>query len=468
MKDYVRLIYDHAPWPLQNLFCTAEGARLRRLRYGRGFRKRLEFLEESIGWPLADLETYQLQELRRLLRFADRYVPHYRRVFKSTNVLPSDFTRLEQLAQFPVLEKETIRFKSRELLPDNRSEIRVFKGRTSGTTGTSLPIYYSKDALVEEFATVWRLRKSVGMSMGKLHATFNGRRIVPLQRRRRPYWRINRASYQYLLSQYHIGPSTIGFYVDLLVRTPFSYWEGYPSFMVLAANGILDQGIQHWASPPVAIFPSSESLSNQARAILRSATGAIIRDRYGTGEYAVSMTECAMGRLHVDMEMGIVEVEERGRDASTVWGPILVTGLQNYGMPLIRYRIGDFGTMYLDQCACGRAGQTFQQIDGRIEDYVVTAEGNYVGRLDHVFKDLLSIREAQIVQHEEGRIHVKVVQRPDFSLEDEKRLRKELAKRLGSSMLVDIEYVEQIPRLPNGKFRAVVSLLKQRAQNRGF
>ncbi len=76
-------------------------------------------------------------------------------------------------------------------------------------------------------------------------------------------------------------------------------------------------------------------------------------------------------------------------------------------------------------------------IDGRKEDYVVLRNGARVGRMDHIFKDMVAVREAQIVQNEPGALIVRLVRAPQYTAADEARLRSEFASRLGQDARVE-------------------------------
>jgi phenylacetate-CoA ligase len=209
-----------------------------------------------------------------------------------------------------------------------------------------------------------------------------------------------------------------------------------------------------------AVFTSSESLLAHQRETIESAFSAPVRDHYASAEHVVSMTSCAENRLHVDMEFGIVEVEATEETADWVRGPIIVTGLGRPVAPMIRYRIGDIGIRSKHSCPCSRPGETFLDIDGRIEDYVLTNEGRLVGRLDHAFKGRFDVAEAQILQEKHGALTIKVVPSSSYNSGSEASLRRGMRKLVGSSMHIDIELVDQIGREPNGKFRAVKSTLE--------
>jgi len=205
------------------------------------------------------------------------------------------------------------------------------------------------------------------------------------------------------------------------------------------------------------VFTSSESLLAFQREAIEQAFGCPVRDRYGTSEFAVSMTACPLQRLHVDMEFCIVEVETEEETEQYLRGPLLVTGLGNDATPFLRYRIGDVGTKSRHPCECGRPGDVFLDVDGRIEDYVMTPDRRLVGRLDHIFKSQLAVAEAQILQETEAAITVLVVPHATWDKACERSLIKEIRGRLGDEIRVEIRIVDAIPRERNGKFRAVKS-----------
>jgi len=223
------------------------------------------------------------------------------------------------------------------------------------------------------------------------------------------------------------------------------------------ARAMLDAGQPLPEGRLRACFTSSESLLAFQRETIERAFGARVYDRYGVSEICVSMTECARGRLHVDMEFGIVEVEAIEETEDWVRGPLLVTGFANHATPLLRYRVGDVGTRSKRACACGRAGDVFLDVDGRIEDYVQTPDGRLVGRLDHIFKEQLDVAEAQVLQETRDALDVLVVRRASYDGDSERSLLKEFRSRLGDEIAIRLRYVDAIPREPNGKLRAVKS-----------
>jgi phenylacetate-CoA ligase len=247
-------------------------------------------------------------------------------------------------------------------------------------------------------------------------------------------------------------------YVCELAKPGYAFWQGYPSSLALVAGWMLDHGVDLGEAAPRAVFTSSESLLEFQRDQILRAVRAPIGDRYGHSEFAASAVTCPAGRYHVDTEFCVVEVEPEEERDDWVRGEIIATGLSNRAMPLLRYRTGDVATLLKRaSCPCGRARPILERIEGRVEDYVVTPDGRRIGRMDHVFKDAFDVKEAQIVQPSIDRLVVRLVPRPGFGEAARAALERELRARLGDEMVVEFELVDAIPRLANGKFRAVLS-----------
>ena len=451
--------YDLLPVFAQNLAYTVGGIWVARQRFSKFFHETLTRWEESVDGPLLHLQAEQRERLDRLVHHARKTVPYYLDLPPPSSKYDPETALEETLASIPPLEKATYRDRWSELIARNASMRRCIRLSTSGTTGTALRVLATPERLAENFAAVWRQRRAFGANPNDPNLTFNGRMIVPFRQHKPPYWRKNRYGGQTLFSVYHMSPRHLPDYVSAIHETPARYAQGYPSALHLAARALLEAGRPLPKGRLVAIFTSSESLLSFQRDVIEAAFGAPVRDHYAASEPAVSMTACSEDRLHVDMEYCIVEVEPLEETAEWVRGPLLVTGLGNDVLPLLRYRIGDVGTRAKSPCPCGRPGATFLDIDGRVEDYVEASDGRLVGRLDHVFQGQRGVAEAQIHQQMPGAIEIHLVPAPGWDERAKASLLGALHRRLGDTMKVEFRIVDSIPREPNGKFRAVKSFL---------
>ena len=450
-------IYASLPIPIQNLMCTADGYRRFRQRFTRHFHACLAQWEESVDRPLAWHHENQWRQLKVLIERARNDVYYYRFLPEPIETGEAFESITQTLNEIPPLEKSVYRARTADFLSSRLNRVDYTRRFTSGTTGTALKIFDSADRLAENYAVVWRQRRSFGVDLGDPFLAFTGQMIVPITQTDEPFWRRDYHSKRTLFSIYHMSPKNLVDYVDPIHDSEASYVEGYPSALHLVSRAMIESGRCLPAGRLKAVFTSSESLLAYQRERIEEAFGAPIRDHYASTEHVVAMTSCRLGRLHVDMEFGIVEVEPMEETEEWVRGPLLVTGLGNPPAPMIRYRIGDIGTRLKAPCECGRPGDVYLDIDGRIEDYVVTQSGRLIGRLDHVFKGRSDIVESQILQSEASALVVHVVPSGGYSEDSRRRLVSDLHERVGREMKIEIRELDRIEREPNGKFRAVKS-----------
>jgi phenylacetate-CoA ligase len=456
----IRALYDRLPVPLQQVVVAAAGWRSYRHRFGPAFHRILRELEAS---DLADPERVrddQERRLRAMVRWAADTVPYYRDLFRREGIDPGAIRTLPDLARIPPLDKETVRARSGDLRSEAIPARERIAGHSSGTTGTALSLAYTQDAMAWEYAVNFRQRGWFGVGLGDRYAAFGGQTVVPLAQAEPPFWRYDRMRHRMLFSLYHMTPENLEHYARELARPGYVFWQGYPSSLALVASWINERGFELGAAAPRAVFTSSESLLDFQRDEISRAVRAPVADRYGHSEFAVSVLTCPEGRYHVDTEFCAVEIDAQEETEEWVRGEILATGFANRAMPFLRYRTGDVATLWKRAgCPCGRSRPVVERIDGRVEDYVVTPDGRRIGRMDHVFKDALEVKEAQIVQPAIDRLVIRLVPRPGFDATARRALEQALRERLGGAIALEFEITESIPRLPNGKFRAVVSEL---------
>ena len=103
--------------------------------------------------------------------------------------------------------------------------------------------------------------------------------------------------------------------------------------------------------------------------------GCPIHQNYGLNEIGLVATRCDAGRYHVHSEHCIVEIV--GPDGRSVapgeTGRLIVTGLNNWAMPLLRYDADDLGTAVEGPCPCGRTLPSFGDVVGPLQPRCVSA-----------------------------------------------------------------------------------------------
>ena len=458
-SGWLQRFYDLSPVLVQNLTTSGYGAVLRRKAYGRHFRYYVAHLQKTQWLSDAEMAVYQAEQMRPFLEYAGLHSPHWREQFRSTGFDPAHYRGPEDLLCLPILQKETLRQQERRIESDEylAGDRRYQSVHSSGTTGKAIHLKVSQRCFEREYAFRWLHRSWGGYRFGDKVAAFAGHPVVPIARMKPPFWRLNWSERQVIFSSQHITPETLCHYAMQLVRTQPDLIHGYPSSLYLVASYLDAEGINEVR--PKAVYTHSETLLDYQRTALEAAFGCKVFNWYGNTELTAHIVECERGSLHVKSDHSLVEFIREDMEPARPGeiGEIVGTGFGNYATPLIRYATGDMARLSDRRCGCGRPGLIIDELMGRVEDIIVTPDGRHVGRLDHVFKDMLNVVEAQILQDTVGAVRIRIVKRSDFDEADIHALEQELRLRLGGAIQLEYEFVDSIPRLPSGKFRFVVS-----------
>ncbi len=451
----LRKIYFHLPDCFKNTLAMTYSIINDTKRYGGVFQEQLATLEKNATRSLAEIEQDQVDNLKRILIHAGTTVPYYIQLFKKLNFKPANIESLDALKQIPVLDKETVRMHPEEFI-SNANEGKRIIAHTSGTTGKALKLVVSKATEQLSYAGVWFHYGWSGIRRGARIATFSGHPVAKPERMEPPFWVFNRIENELLFSSQHITPQTLPAYLQALQEFKPELIRGYPSSIYLIALYRLETGQKIL---PKAVYTSSETLLDFQRKVIEEAFECKAFSYYGNAERVAQILQCSEGNFHILTETGIVEVLNPDGSPTPPGeeGELVCTGLINRTMPLIRYRIGDRAIPATASCACGRNSPILSTITGRVDDIIITPEGRHIGRLGHVFKNTLNVKEAQIIQDTIDTIHVKIVPRQNYSAEDKKMIMAELRFRLGNEINIIIDEVVQIPRTSNGKQRFIIS-----------
>ena len=446
--------YARLPAPLQDAAVSAKGWTNRRHRYGAHFRDAVERMMAGQWRTAGEWDALQRERLAWIVDEARRAVPHYAALPAPDPAAPLG----EMLAALPLLPKAAVRrdpaaFHSREM-----GGMRTVTFRTSGTTGAPLVMHHTEESHAGTWAAMDRFWRAAGVRWGDRRLSFTGNRVVPEESDRGRLGRVDRANARLLMSVYHLGERTVDRYLDEMERFAPAFVDGYPSALLVCARRLLETGRELRVA---ACFPTAETLTAEDRAVLETGFRTRVYNQYGSAEGAALVTECPAGSLHVNPEVGIVEVlrDDGSPAAPGELGALVLTTLQNRAMPLLRYQIGDLGRAgEPGRCACGREMPRLGEIVGRQDDVVVTRDGRRIGMLSfNVFKWTRGIAASQIVQESVDHFVLKLVPDEGYEPDQAQVAVAALRERVGAEVRVDVEIVDHLPRGANGKLRAVVS-----------
>jgi phenylacetate-CoA ligase len=456
-------LYQALPVPLQNVAVSLYGWRLRRQRRTKHTAEYRRMLGHTARLDRSALARWISQRVAHFVHQALENVPYYQRLKLDANEwLAENVNVAELLRSLPIIDRLAVRSKGNEF---RRVDIpHQFTLSTSGTTGSPMTIYCDRESRALHYAFFDRLWGSAGIRPGEdWRATFYGRTILSPSQKCAPYWRFDLAQRNVLFSSYHISRDSVSAYTSELRRVRPRLVVGYPSSLARLAELALQAGCE--LPQPGMVMTTAEMLSDRQRSAIQRAFGVPVTDQYGCTEMTHFVAQCPLGSYHIHLEHGLIEIlREDGSPCSNgEVGQVVVTGLVNRAMPLLRYRLADTASLSDDTCSCGSPFPALARILGRSDDVLHFASGRAVGRFDPVFKGFTEVLEAQIEQTSPTSVIVRMVPSLGYCAEVGQRIVWEIRKRVGDDVSIQVELVDAIQRGPGGKFPAVIGLLQSRA-----
>ncbi len=409
---------------------------------------RLRFLQRS-QWQTPDaLREVQQRKLDALLGYASRSIPYYREILAGSRgggVCP-----LQQLKSFPVLDKIQIRRDIDRFKPVQTMRGKVFEGSTSGTTGT--PFRYLRDwnTIVWTQAAMLRGKSWAGYRFGMPYVLFQNRTFPSTLGRLRS-----------LLAGYRMFPiclteSEASTFAKRLSQIRVRFVESFPS--VLCALAYAAQRLRVRINIPV-IFTTGEMLYPGQRDLVEQQFQGRVYDYYGCNEIGSLAYECELGSKHCTDEHVLIEtVDSNDKPVTGQSGDVVITDLDNYAMPLIRYKNGDTATLEEKPCACGRGLNVISHLDGRHQDHLVGTNGCRVPAIYYSseFRNVRGVDEYQLHQSATGPVTLRIVRNPSFSSAELDFMIHTIQHSLGVASVVKADHTAPIFRTARGKTPLIV------------
>jgi phenylacetate-CoA ligase len=370
------------------------------------FCQQLYKARSHIKLDAAQLKNIQERRLKNLLRHGYDNVSYYRRIFDKTGIRPKDIQTIDDLQKIPITSRKTL-----QALPVKE---KVARGvdinqcgnlRTSGSTGRPLDIFLGS---LDQTRRLFYLRMYFE----------NGRRIrdktltitalhnfLPMQWFHPWLYRLNILREKYI----SLHRETEHFINEASRYKPDIIFT-YPSIIKELAQQIKERNIK--TIRPRMVFVTGEMLSNKDRIFIQSVFRAEVLDCYACNECGLIAWECKehLG-YHIESDNVIVELIKNGESVSSgEEGEVVITALNQYTMPFIRYKLGDIARLADYKCKCGNNFPLLKFIKGRINDYLILPNGKKVSPyvLMIAMDKIREVAHYQIIQEKIGKIEIKV------------------------------------------------------------
>ena len=397
--------------------------------------------------PRETIEAFQAKRLEKLLQHAYQTTPYYRELFK---------TETPDISQIPPLEKQDIREQLERLCSTAFTAEQRIENATGGSTGTPLKFYQDRNYWNQRNLSVYYFDRWAGWNFGQPQLVIWG---APVDFGDNGHWkhRINNFwRNQYWLNGFHLTDKAMLAMFEQMDQSPPQTLLAYPSSLYQFAAFLSDNDlIPQWDLN--GIISSAEMLYPHYRALAEIVFKAKVYNRYGGREVGLIGMECAEGRMHINCRDLYLEIDSP--DPYTEPGEILITQLNNYAMPFIRYRIGDIGMLSAEPCPCGNELPVLAELLGRTTATFRTSTGTLIhaGYFTRQFYGVKGVEQFLIIQETLKHCVLKVVVNRQWTESTRRSLVQRIQKALGSDVVVTVESVDDIPVPASGKREYTIS-----------
>ncbi len=348
---------------------------------GKQVQKLYDKYTETQWYSESDIRAYQLDKLKSLIQHCYVNVPYYSKIMRQLGMIPSDINSLKDINVFPILDKPKIKENYSDFFPLNAKKFKGIKhGQTGGTTGNSL--LKRNDAITR--SSVWasyrRFCNWMDVGYDDWNVLIKGVHVLPPSYKDR----VKQSIYEYLrktvtIDAYRGNLANLQQLGEEIRKHDYRLVRGYSQAIYEVARLANERGLKFAVK---AVSTTAEPLLPEYRPVIRDAFGCEVYDQYGCGEIGGIAYECDKHQgLHVTEERVLVETNDKNE--------VLLTDLDNFVMPFIRYWNGDEVEIASQKCTCGRNSKVIKKIRGRTSDYLFGINGAKVhwGYIFHLLWD---------------------------------------------------------------------------------
>ncbi len=401
--------------------------------------------QECLARP--DLEKLQLQRLAHTLKRVGSNVPFYRNKYSQLHLNPENVTSLEGLRDYPFTSKQDLRdnYPYGLFAVPLRDVVRVHA--SSGTTGSSTVVGYTRNDIVTWSDMVARILCGAGVTPDDViqiafgYGLFTGG------------FGLHYGAERLGASVIPISSGNTKRQIQIMQDFKTTALVCTPSYALKIADVMMDMGVNpNGLSLRYGLF-GAEPWSEAMRQEINSRLGIRATDNYGLSEVmgpgvAGECQEC--NGLHINEDHFLVELlnpDTLEPVAPGEVGELVLTTLTKEAFPVIRYRTRDLTRLLPEPCPCGRTFVRMSRMLGRSDDMLIIKGVNvFPTQIEAILFDIEGTEPHYrlIVERENNEdkltVMVEVVESIFFDeMKKQKALVETIKKRLASELGVGVE-----------------------------
>lgn len=420
----------------------------------------LKELEKTQWLSEEELKGLQWNKLKKLLEHAYENVPFYKERFTKIRLHPDDIKTPQDFTRIPFLTKDDIRNNLDQLIAINYRDKKIAGQVTGSSTGTPLHFKLDTENYRWRQAAVKRVYGWTDYADGEKTVFIWGASVV-----KQPFFKKLRHDLDEWLKRHKIY-NTFYFNEETMARCIKEINRFKPRFIIAYTTPLylfakfIKENNEKIASP-CSIIAAAEKLFPYQRKMIEEVFSCPVFETYGCREVTSIAGECEMHNgMHINMETIYLEIVKGDKLAELgELGEIVITDLTNYGMPFIRYKNEDIGSISKRRCDCGRRLNMLEKIEGRVLDTIKTKDGRLIPGEFFIywFMGFDGIKQFQVIQEDLNNMTVKIIKGRDFPDEKLYYLEDVIHRIMGDKISIDFKIVDEIPLTQSGKFRVVIS-----------
>lgn len=430
-------------------------------------------LERNQWLSPAHLEAAQLAQAQQLLAHCRENVPYYGRLMAELKLDPGQIRSLDDFRRMPLLPRRVYQenyadFQALTLPQGTRAGNEV---STSGSSGVPVKVKQTNHVVLWWIALAMRDLAWCDIDPAKRLAAI---RYMYARGERGALLRagtVNKAWHPGIHRVIQTGECHVmdvhaepQYQLEWLRNANPDYLLSYPSNLEALAGLLREQA----AGLPAlkCIQAISETLHEETRKLVEERFGVPVKNTYSCQEAGYLASPCPRGHgYHVHSESVLLElINDDGQPCSPGQeGRVVLTTLQNFLTPLIRYDIMDRAVLGAGPCPCGRGLPLLTRLVGKERPLFHLPDGRRKNsnRLAFSVRRLSGFTQFRIIQRAVDLVIVRLV--PDNTWNEEQhKILLEKAEEFfeGPGVQIQVEFVDRLELTANGKSVDVICEVK--------
>ncbi len=412
----------------------------------------LDELNKQTSLNAHEISVLQKDKLSKLLLHASNFSPYYKDLkIKLTNDVLGD------LKKFPILTKSVIRSKTPEMLTQAQSSL--IKNGSSGSTGEQTHVYWSKEEQTINRATQLLWWHWAGYQFGNpiIQTGINPHR--PGIKKFKDI--IFRTKYVQAFSHNELEVFNL---LSSLQNGKSYFLAGYASSLYVLSQISKKYDLKIKMDSAIAW---GDKLFPHYRNHITETFDCKIYETYGSAEGLMMAAQKDLEFMYIMVPNVYIEIlDDEGNEVPDgEMGNVVVTNLNGYAMPLIRYKVGDLA-IKLPQNEYPEIRDLnlpiLKKVIGRDTDIVKTKSGNYmvVHSFTGIFEHIPEIKQFCVIQKNLDGIIIQYIKGEHFQHIVIEKIEKAILASLKESFEIQFQEVDIIPNSPSGKPQLIISYLK--------